>query len=173
MASVTVFVDDAVLGRFPPVCAYTGGETRRLARVDAHVGGPPGLVWLLLLGGPPGLVLLLVLLVCWRSERLSVKVPYSDGALERDRRRRRVRWVSAGVALSAAAIAVTGGVIVQNVWLGIALVAAVMTFITHALLYFDGIDVDLDASRRWVTIRGVHERFAAAVRVPARVSTDR
>ncbi len=101
MASVTVFVDDAVRGRFPPVCAYTGAETRRLARVDARVGGPSGWVWLLLLGGPPGWALLVLILVC-----------------------------------------------------------------------FDGIDVDLDASRRWVTIRGVHHRFAAAT-ADHPVRTDR
>ena len=172
MASVTVFVDDAVQGKFPPVCAYTGDETRRLARVDARIGGPSPLVWLLLLGGPPGWALLFVLLVCWRTERLSVKVSYSDVALGRDRVRRGVRWVSGGLTLVAAAMAVTAGSVLANVWLGIALVAAVATFVTHALLYFDGIDVDLDASRRWVTIRGVHERFAAAV-APTRISTDR
>ena len=172
MASVTVFVDDAVLGRFPPVCAYTGNETRRLARVDAQVGRPPPLVWLLLVGGPPGWALLVVLLVCWRTERLLVKVPYSDAALERDRRRRRVRWGSLAVALFALAMAMTGASLLPKVWLAIALAAALATLVSHALLYFDGVDVDLDASRRWVTIRGVHDSFAAAV-ARSRVSTDR
>jgi len=176
MASVTVFVDDAVQGRFPPVCAYTGGDTRSLARVDAPVGGPSAFVWLLLLGGPPGWALLLLLLLCWRPERLSVRVPYSDVALERDRRRRRARWVAGAVAVGAAAMAVTGltgpsGV--ANVWLAMALVGALVTFVTHGLLVSDGISVDLDASRRWVTIHGVHEKFAEALADRTGVSTGR
>ena len=99
-------------------------------------------------------------------------MPYSDVALERDRRRRRVRWGSVAIALFASAMAVTGASLLPKVWLAIALAAALATFATHALLYFDGIDVDLDASRRWVTIRGVHDTFAAAV-VRSAVSTDR
>jgi hypothetical protein len=31
-------------------------------------------------------------------------------------------------------------------------------------LYVDGVGIDLDASRRWVTLKGVDESFAAAVR---------
>ena len=164
MAAVTVFVDDAVRGRFPPVCAATGAPASRLVRVDSQVGGPSPLVWLLLLAGPPGWVLLVVLLACCRTESLSVSVPYSDEVLARARRVRRVRWVSALVAVCAAAVAVSGWLLLVSVWLTLALAAAMVAVVAHGVLVFDGVSTQLDASRRWVTIGGVHADFANAVR---------
>jgi hypothetical protein len=37
MAAVTVFVDDAVIGRFPEVCAKTGEPSNGWMRVDARI----------------------------------------------------------------------------------------------------------------------------------------
>jgi len=80
---VTVFVDDAVLGRFPPVCAATGRpsdgrltvrhEVARSGRVSAPV------LLLLLVVGPVGWIVLLFLALASpdRSEQLAVQVPWT------------------------------------------------------------------------------------------------
>lgn len=104
-----------------------------------------------------------MLLACCRTESLSVRVPFSDRALTRVKGRRRMRWVAGAVAVASAAMALSDTVLLANVWLTVAVGAAVVGFVTHDLLYFDGLSVDLDASRRWVTIRGLHDRFADAV----------
>jgi hypothetical protein len=67
MAAVRVFVDDAVLGRFPPVCAKTGMPSDGRLAVTTTVGGSgrvsaPWLILLVLLG-PIGWVALAVLAV--------------------------------------------------------------------------------------------------------------
>ncbi len=87
---------------------------------------------------------------------------FVDDALARAKARRRARWVAGGVAVASAAMVLSNVVLLDNVWPAIALAAALVVFGTHALLYFDGLSVDIDASRRWVTIRGVHDRFADA-----------
>src|SRR5262245_36835692 len=113
MAWLTVFVDDAVCGRLPPVCAKTGRPSDgRLAVSHDDVRGASSVstAWLLplLLFPPIGwqiLLLLATLVVC-----------------------------------------VIGALLAE--WrVGQASVA-----------------VDLDASRRWVTLRGVAPEFARAVR---------
>jgi len=118
----------------------------------------------LLLAGPPGWVLLVVLLACCRTESLTVSVPYSDEVLARDRRVQRVRWVAVLVALSAGAVALSGLLLLVSVWLALALAAAIVAMVAHGVLVFNGISTQLDASRRWVTIGGVHDDFAKAVR---------
>ena len=55
MAAVSVFVDDAIRGDLPLVCAKTGAPADLLARIRKPVGGGMGGLWLLALIGPMGL----------------------------------------------------------------------------------------------------------------------
>ena len=82
MASAMVFVDDAVLGHLPPVCAKTGEATTDHLILTVPVGGSEGLgiAWLLLLAGPLGWLGLVVLQLTRRSETLTVRLPFCDAA---------------------------------------------------------------------------------------------
>ena len=66
MAAVTVFVDDAIRGDLPLVCAKTGEPTDLMIRMRQPVGGGlPAAAWLLLLLGPMGIIILVVLALGW------------------------------------------------------------------------------------------------------------
>jgi hypothetical protein len=107
MASVTVFVDDAVCGRFPPVCAKTGRPRDGSLSVSHDVRGARSVstAWmlLLLLFPPVGWLILLVVAIAnpRQSEWLTVE-PWSTDAMARVRAaqaRRRNLWLGAAVAL--------------------------------------------------------------------------
>ena len=94
MAAVSVFVDDAIRGRLPLVCAKTGVPTDLVIRMQHRVGGgrSVGTLVLLLLLGPLGLVILVVLsIVSPGPEYLTVRVPQSSAAYQRERRLERFR----------------------------------------------------------------------------------
>ena len=92
MAAVTVFVDDAVLGRLPPVCVKDGIWTDDHLTFTQDVGGRTGLgvAWLLVLAGPLGWIGLFVIAATRPSnEALTVTLPYSEAAHLRLRRAKR------------------------------------------------------------------------------------
>jgi hypothetical protein len=93
MASAMVFVDDAVLGRLPPVCAKTGIATVDRLIVTVPVGRSEGLgiAWLLILAGPIGWLGVLIDASARRQELLTVRLPYCDAAYNELARARRVR----------------------------------------------------------------------------------
>src|SRR5687767_10420348 len=95
MASVTVFVDDAVRGELPRMCARDGVPTRDALSRHEEIGSRSGLgvAWLLLLAGPLGWLGLLVIALSksGRGEHLHVELPMSDGAYQRLRQARRLR----------------------------------------------------------------------------------
>jgi hypothetical protein len=139
MAAVTVFVDDAVRGTLPGVCAKDG--------VTTSSGGG-------------------------RREVLTVQVPLSEPAYERLRtaRRRQTLWlaVAVGSVITVLVLLVTAGGtdLLDQVALLVAgglAVAGVVGLITNDIrLRRARIVVDLDASRRWVTLSDVHPAFVAA-----------
>jgi hypothetical protein len=173
MATAIVFIDDAVLGRLPSVCAKTGVETVDHLNITVPVGGSDGLgvAWLLLLAGPFGWIGLGVYAMGRRSETITVRLPYSDAAYAQLSQARRVRR-NAGLAslalfvlglfllipqtftsrVGAAALAVLG--------LGMLISYLAQTFHCKRL----AVRVALDGSRRWVTLSGVSDVFAEAVR---------
>jgi hypothetical protein len=176
MASVEVFVDDAVRGRFPSVCAKTGAPADGMHRIEQEFGGI-GAAWLLAFLGPVGWLLLVLVALFHRRELLTVRVPMSRAASEAERDIRRVRLASTAVALGAFTAAfVRLEPLPVAVWVAVSLVALVVAFVSHFVLLFRQIGVQLDASRRWVSLRGVHPAFAAAVRgwqsPDARVTLD-
>ncbi len=106
--AVTVFVDDAVQGRFPPVSAATGRPSDGWLTVTSPVVqsgrvSTPVLI-LCLIGGPIGWTALVVMAVVVpdRAEHLTVEIPWSVDTQDRVvalRRRRRSAWsvAAAGV----------------------------------------------------------------------------
>lgn len=165
MATVSVFVDEAVRGRLPMVCAKTGQPADLLVRTDQPVGGLPGMAWLLVFLGPPGwgLLLLLALLGSGR-ESLTVRIPRTHASFEWEHQMRRYTWVAGlmGVALLLMASVFASR---QPPLLSLALGAAFLlgALALHGIVYFNAITVSLDGSRRWVTLSGVHPDFARAV----------
>ena len=182
--AVTVFVDDAVCGRFPPVCAKTGRPSDGRLSLAHDVGGASSVstAWmlLLLLFVPVGWLILLVLAIAnpHRSEWLRVEVPWSTEAMERlqaARARRRNLWTGAGVALlvGLAALVSSARADVGQLYayrLGAVVALAGLVACAAGALLAEwrvgqaSVGVDLDASRRWVTLRGVAPEFVRAVR---------
>ncbi|HET6951414.1 MAG TPA: hypothetical protein VFI47_13615 [Acidimicrobiales bacterium] len=136
---------------------------------------------LLLLFGPIGWIVLLVIAIAApdRSERLTVEVPWTTEAHDRLRalrRRRNALWTAAVlslvalVLLVAAPVAPVAGAARISAQLAAgALVALLVGAVVAALVAEHAIGratvgVELDASRRWVMLTGVHPAFAAAVR---------
>jgi hypothetical protein len=163
MARVTVFVDDAVRGALPPVCVRTGSPATTHAAVDSRVGGASPLAVLLIFLGPIGWIALLVL--GGRSETLVARLPVSDAVEHLWERWRRVRLAAAAAVVAGLALlAVTAG---SPGWMRVSLLVAgagfAGTVFAGVRLWLCGVGVDLDASRRWVTLRGVHPTFVEGV----------
>lgn len=180
--AVTVFVDDAVLGRFPRVSARTGEPSDGRLTIHADVGRDGGglstLVFVVLLfAGPLGWLAILFFGSGTSTDHLSVQVPWTIAAHDRLVALRRRRTVAAAAACAATA-AVIGLVVVQAGSTGMtlatdtllalaaaaALGAAGVAVANHWRVGREQVGVDLDASRRWVTLSNVHPAFVRAVR---------
>ncbi len=163
-AEVTVFVDDAVRGRFPHVCAKTGTPSAAYWRIDQPISGL-GLAWLLLLLGPIGWVAFLVLAAVKDREVVSVRLPYSDEAAERLTELRRSRTIAALlVPVPLLGIFALGSLVPVAVWFVFAGAIAALAVWFQIRIATERVTVSLDASRRWVTLGNVSPAFASAVR---------
>jgi hypothetical protein len=172
MATTRVFVDNAVLGRLPPVCTKTGLSTTDLLSFRTAVGGSEGLgiAWLLLLLGPFGWLGLAIYAMTRRSETLTVKLPYCESAYAELRNGRRIKR-NAGVAsivflvlallllIPQTFAAHAGAAALGAIGLGMLLMYSVKSFHVRRMV----VGVELDGSRRWVTLNGVSDAFANAV----------
>ena len=113
--------------------------------------------------GPLGWIILVLMGVLGTGrEMLTVRIPYSREAIVLDRPWRRARFVAGTIALAGVVIAITG-ILPLGVSLVVAAIGTAVAFVCHCVLYLEGVDPKLDASRRWVTLSGVHPAFAAAV----------
>jgi hypothetical protein len=170
VATTRVFVDDAVRGDLPDLCVKDGVPAGggRLTLTEEVTGRGLGLWWLLVFLGPIGWIALVVVAAGSRGETLTVTLPFGTDARERylEARRGRRTVVAVGIPVGASLLlasllgAPPGFAVLGLVVLGVTLVAG-MVFeyrIGQAL-----VGVDLDASRRWVTLRAVHPAFARAV----------
>jgi hypothetical protein len=163
MARVEVFVDDAVRGRLPNVCVKTGEQADGKFRIEQSWGGI-GAGWILVLLGPLGWIVLAVWAATSRRDRLTVRLPYSAAAFDRETRllRERIVAVIVAVALGFAALVQLASV-PRAIWGVGALVALVVAAAIQVRLGWSQIGIRLDASRRWVTLSNVHPDFARAV----------
>ena len=166
MSSVTVFVDDVVQGHLPYVCAKTGVPADGIERIEKSMGGS-WFSWILILFGPIGWIALIALSAIG-NKTLTVRIPMSHAAINHERALRRVRLAAALATIVAVASAFA---IDQQPGRGAFVVASfaafAVTIVFHFRVQFALVDVDLDASGRWVTLRGVHRDFADAVNVRA------
>ena len=165
MAAVSVFVDDAIRGRLPLVCAKTGEPADLVIRMRQPVGnGGSVLPLLLLLLGPIGLVALFFhSIFSPGQEYLTVRVPQTETAYNREKQLERFRLVAFVVGVLAVLYGILAPGLFPALWLtigGAFLVAAVSL---HVIVSQQSIRVSLDASRRWVTLSGVHPAFVRAV----------
>ncbi|MGI9023105.1 MAG: hypothetical protein ACR2HV_07735 [Acidimicrobiales bacterium] len=170
MASATVFVDDAVLGRLPGICAQDGVATTSRFRIVEEIGGSArlGILWLLILAGPLGWIVLLFLAGRDSGEHLAVEVPYSQAAYDRFVKGRRL-WKGA-IVLGAVAVV---GLLWLTAWANLGTAGALLAFVClfaamvtvligQWRMSTNLVGVRLDASRRWVTLTNLHPAFAAA-----------
>lgn len=173
MAEVTVFVDDAVLGRLPEVCARDGVATTSSMRTRRTIGSTAdlGVLWLLIFAGPLGWLALLFVMASRRSgDHLDVELPYSERAYQRlvdaGRLRNLALLYGAVGAISLAVLTRWAGLgqIGAGLVLGVGIVALVVAAVGEWRRSRESLTVDLDASRRWVTLGRVHPDFATACR---------
>ena len=172
MHAVTVFVDEAVLGELPPVCVINGTPTDDRLTLTQDVGNETGLgvAWLLILAGPLGWLGLLIIASMQRGERLTVTLPYSEDAHTRLRRARRARTqamlvMGAGVvtAFLAWQHGSTDSGLLALALAVVAVVALIKVIIESVHVSRATVRLSLDASRRWLTLIGVHGNFVDAV----------
>ncbi len=173
MANVTVFVDDAVLGNLPPVCVIDGIATDDALTFTRHVGNRTGLgvAWLLILAGPLGWLGLIVIAAFRQDgETLTVTLPFSEAAYRRRVRAERARLQATIVMVAALVAAVIAWfqrtTDYRLLALGLAVIgcaALVSVVVQGAKVQHTTVQLNLDASRRWLTLSGVHPSFVSAV----------
>jgi hypothetical protein len=172
MGEVVVFVDDCVRGTLPALCVKEGRPTGDTLKVSRSVGNGSGLglAWLLVLAGPLGWLGLFVFgLLRSPADRLGAVLPFSATAYQRlvvARRMLRV-WVALTAVLSFTAIVLLGFRTVTTEAMAVlvgmfSLTAFVLLCMASRRLSYARVGLMLDASRRWVTLSGVHPDFAAA-----------
>lgn len=167
MDQATVFVDDAVLGRLPQICVKDGVYTADQLILKTLVGNRNGLgiAWLLVLAGPLGWLGLVILAVSRHpTDTLTVRLPFSESAHRRLRSARRECWIASLAAVVFFVLAlitlVHSGRLLGGA-VGVVCVVALVRWITNLRrLRAASVAVELDASRRWVTLSGVHPTFA-------------
>jgi hypothetical protein len=173
VANVTVFVDDAVCGTLPPICVKEGVPTDDRLTMRSEVGGGTrlGIAWLLVLAGPLGWLALVVIALMRRpSDWLTVRLPLREEAYQRYRLARRMMTLWFIVAFTAAVVVPvflrmhhfdsTLAAITFGLFACAALVAGIWEW---RIAWKASVKVELDASRRWVTLSGVHPSFVEAV----------
>jgi hypothetical protein len=160
--TVRVRVDEAMLGKLPPVCAMTGEQAGGYApMVVPRSLGP---AWFLLVLGPVGWAILLGLYPRLRT-RYEISVPMSDRAFDRwiTERRRRLwcSWLGGALIVLAVAVRFVGPFAALVGLAGVFLL--VIAYRAHWRIPWLEPSLSADARGRWVTMRGVHPRFVTAV----------
>ncbi len=175
MDDVTVFVDDAVLGRLPRICIKHGQATADTVVQTEPVGASGlGIRWLLLVLGPIGWIAAYILSMTGsaRGERLTVKLPLCEQSFCENRTARRYRTsASAGaivLAIVTSAMALQASSLLRiamTALLGVATVLAAAEWLHESrVCRRSSVGVSIDVSRRWVTLHRVHPAFKGAIR---------
>lgn len=167
MAAVSVFVDDAVRGRLPLVCAKTGEPADLVIRVRHPVGSPiPIFAWLLVFLGPPGWIALFFVAIFGRGqEYLTVRIPETEASYKREKSLERSRMAVFGVGIALMFYAAFFPGMFPGVWLASGAACLAAAIVLHVMVTLQNIGITLDASRRWVTLTGVHPNFVHSVQI--------
>jgi hypothetical protein len=172
MAAITVFVDDAVLGNLPSICVKDGVCTDDQLTFSQQIGTGAGLgvAWLLVLAGPLGWIGLIAIAASRRGEALRVTLPYCEEAHALWKARLRARMHATAVMFAAFIAAfvclvprTTDARFVAACLAVVGCAALVRVIVEWVRVNQANVHLDLDASRRWVTLSGVHPNFQAAV----------
>ena len=163
MAAVSVFVDDAIRGTLPLVCAKTGEPADIVVRMRQPVGGMPKVAWLLVVLGPVSFPVIFLLALLWPGEQLTVRIPESDASFERERHMQRLRLAAlgAGVVVPLAGVMSVG--MLLGLWLALGAAFFVAAGTLSIMLWRQSVGVSIDVTRRWVTLTNVHPSFVEAV----------
>jgi hypothetical protein len=165
MAAVTVFVDDAIRGELPLVCAKTGAPADLKVRVRQSVGGGiPGVVWFLLFLGPLGIVALVLAAVLARGpEYLTVRIPETEESFTSERQLERWRLGALGAGVLVPIYAAFRPIMFPHLALVLTVAFFVAAGALTVMLWRQSVGVSIDVTRRWVTLTNVHPHFADAV----------
>jgi hypothetical protein len=173
VADATVFIDDAVLRNLPDICVIDGITTADRLTFRQQVSGSAelGVAWLLILFGPLGwLGLAAIALFRQRAEYLTVTLPYSENVqlrrvqAERSRLKATVAVLAAFVLALIALVQHSSGYDLLALGLAAFGVGALISLVVLATrVHHLSVQLRLDASRRWLTLCGVHPEFALAV----------
>ena len=169
MAQTTVFVDDAVLGRLPSICVKDGVQTDDTLTIRSAVGNGNriGIAWLLLLVGPLGWLGLVVVAATRRSaDTLTVQLPFSEVAYRRFQAAKRESWIFGPAAMVLLLVTFVSAERHDLLFAALIGLVGLPAFVPWAMAIYrvrnSSVVVDLDASRRWVTLGRVHPFFAQA-----------
>lgn len=166
MAAVSVFVDDAIRGRLPLVCAKTGEPADLVIRIRQPVGGGiPAWAWVLLFLGPLGVVaLVLAAILAPGQEYLTVRIPETEASFSRERQLERWRLIALGTGVFLPLLGVVLGLgMFPLLWVALGAAGLIAATAFHVALWRQGVGVRIDVTRRWVTLTGVHPAFVEAV----------
>ena len=163
MAAVSVFVDDAIRGDLPLVCAKTGEPADLLIRVRQPVGGMPQVMWLLLFLGPVGFFGLLLMALLWPGEELTVRIPETEASFARERQMERLRLAALGLGVVSPVLGILGVGMFPALWLALGALFFAAAGALTLVLWRQSVGVSIDVTRRWVTLTGVHPNFVEAV----------
>lgn len=86
----------------------------------------------------------------------------SQEAFDRIQRRTRAAWIAVGAAVLSVILAFVLDALPGLIWLGLA--GMLFAVVAGVAANWATVGMSLDASRRWVTLSGVHPDFVAAVR---------
>lgn len=178
MAVVTVFVDDAVRGNLPGICAKSGEPTTGHMTITEDMSGSLGALWLAVLFGPIGWLILVLVASSRRRSNLTVRLPYSTQVVGwYTSAVREMFWciggTVAGIGLCAASVVAIPIVEGFTAWIAATAVLAVGVVATTVCRWRSLrllVGLSLDASGRWVTLHRVHPAFAEACTVAERRS---
>lgn len=183
MTAVMVFVDDALTGRFPEVCAKTGRASNGWLTLTAEVRKRRATGWLWGIG-----IVLLAIPVLWYflavylavlglisivmavvgDEALTVQLPWTEDAHQETvaslgKQRTATAVAVAGLIIGPLAFQLTGRWFLGGILIVAGIVAAALAVSWSRQRHYQQVVATLDASRRWVRLDGVHPGFVAAV----------
>ena len=165
MAAMSVFVDDAIRGDLPLVCAKTGAPADLKVRVRQPVGGGiPFWAWFLLFLGPLGIVaLVLAAVLSPGAEYLTVRIPETEASFERERQLERWRLGALGAGVVFPMLGVLSVGMFPMLWIAFGVAFFIAAGALSVMLWRQSVGVSIDVTRRWVTLTNVHPDFVDAV----------